>query len=241
MTDEAEPVCASCGAPWREGAKFCRACGAREGVVRRERDAELGAVTALVLCFVGVLVVLLASAAIESRNTTSAVVYTGFVVLGLASCASVGRGAVQESLGGAATLKWVGVGFAGGLVAISVNWAYVAGLGALIEPEGFVLPEERPLWLELLDTALVTALLEEWLCRGVLFVACQRLMGQRSTLLVTSILFALLHGLQGYLLAVPHRFATGMILGWLRQRSGSLVPGVIAHAVNNAIAVLLSR
>jgi membrane protease YdiL (CAAX protease family) len=37
--------------------------------------------------------------------------------------------------------------------------------------------------------------------------------------------------------ALPHRFATGLVLGWLRERSGSLAPSITAHFVNNALAV----
>ena len=82
---------------------------------------------------------------------------------------------------------------------------------------------------------------EEGRCRGVLFVACSRVVGPRATLLLTTALFALLHGLQGHVLAVPHRFVAGLAFGWLRARAGALVPGIAAHALHNALAVLVGR
>lgn len=234
-------ACARCGAPLRAEASFCPGCGARAGAERREPDAEQGAVVALILCFAGVLLVLIASAAIEDEILFDLAAYGGFIALGLAGCAALGRGAFRASLADAPGERWVAMGLAGGLVCIAINWSYVAALGALIGAEDQIEPQRGPLWLDLLTTAAATPLLEEWLCRGVLLVACARLMGDRSALLVTSALFALLHGLEAYVLSVPHRFASGLVFGWLRLRSGSLVPGVIAHAVNNAFAVLLSR
>jgi len=231
--------CARCGAPLRAGASFCPGCGARAGAELREPEAEQGAVVATLLCFAGVLLVLIASAALQDEVLFEFAVYGGFVGLGLAGCAALGRGSFRASLGGAPGERWVAAGLAGGLVCIAINWSYVATLGALIGAEDVAGPEPGPLWLDLLTTATLTPLLEEWLCRGVLLVACARLMGDRSALLVTSALFALLHGLEAYVLSVPHRFASGLVFGWLRLRSGSLVPGVIAHAVNNAFAVVM--
>jgi len=233
--------CARCGAPLRAGASFCPGCGARAGAELREPEAEQGTVVAMLLCFAGVLLVLIASAALQDGVLFEFAVYGGFVGLGLAGCAALGRGSFRASLRGAPGERWVAAGLAGGLVCIAINWSYVAALGALIGAEDVAGPAPGPLWLALLTTAALTPLLEEWLCRGVLLVACARLMGDRSALLVTSALFALLHGLEAYVLSVPHRFASGLVFGWLRLRSGSLVPGVIAHAVNNALAVVMAR
>jgi membrane protease YdiL (CAAX protease family) len=48
----------------------------------------------------------------------------------------------------------------------------------------------------------------------------------------------LLHALNGAGgLELPHRFVTGLILGWLRLSTGSLAPCVLAHFVNNALAL----
>ena len=68
-------------------------------------------------------------------------------------------------------------------------------------------------------------MIEEWLCRGVLWAACRRVTGTAGTLFVTAVIFAILHGLNGLsLLEMPHRFVSGLILGWLRWRTRSVVP-----------------
>ena len=60
-------------------------------------------------------------------------------------------------------------------------------------------------------------------------------------LVITAALFALLHGLGGASrFEMPHRFAAGVLFGVLRLRSGSLVPGMIGHAVNNALAIVIA-
>ena len=40
-----------------------------------------------------------------------------------------------------------------------------------------------------------------------------------------------------YLFEVPHRFAMGLMLGWLRHRTGSLAPCVLAHALHNGVVM----
>ncbi len=91
------------------------------------------------------------------------------------------------------------------------------------------------LWLAMV---LFPVLSEEWLDRGVLWAALRRVTGVRATVLCTAILFALMHGLNGGgILEVPHRFVVGLGLGWLRLRSGSLLPGILAHALLNTLAI----
>ena len=50
----------------------------------------------------------------------------------------------------------------------------------------------------------------------------------------------MLHGLNGlHILEVPHRFAMGCALGWLRATTASLWPCVAAHAIHNGVALLV--
>lgn len=244
--DGPDPItCAECGRDLRPGASFCGACGTRVGAVRTERGAESGAIAALAVTFAGALVTLLLVAAFPTDRelVASALAYTGFVLVGLAGCAALGRGGLRASFAGPSTERWIAVGLAGGALSFAVSFGYVEGLARLVGDGGELgfEPARPPLFVELLDTALVTPLVEEWLCRGVLFVACTRVIGARGTLVLTSALFALLHGLEGYVLSVPHRFVAGLVFGWLRQRSGSLVPGIVGHALHNGLAVLVGR
>ena len=49
----------------------------------------------------------------------------------------------------------------------------------------------------------------------------------------------LLRLLYGYVLELPHRFVMGLLLGWLRARSNSLAPCVLAHFTHNLLAILI--
>ncbi|MCM1078673.1 MAG: CPBP family intramembrane metalloprotease [Bacteroidales bacterium] len=52
----------------------------------------------------------------------------------------------------------------------------------------------------------------------------------------TAMLFAAVHGNPAQM---PHAFLVGILMGWLCRRSGSIVPGIIVHWVNNSIAFAL--
>lgn len=52
----------------------------------------------------------------------------------------------------------------------------------------------------------------------------------------TALLFAAVHGNPAQ---IPHAFLIGLLLGWLCYRSGSIVPGIVVHWVNNTFAFLL--
>ncbi len=50
----------------------------------------------------------------------------------------------------------------------------------------------------------------------------------------------MMHGLGGgWVLEFPHRFVSGLIFGWLRLRSGSLLPGMLAHFLHNALSLIV--
>ena len=53
---------------------------------------------------------------------------------------------------------------------------------------------------------------------------------------VSALLFALVHGNPAQM---PHAFLAGLLLGWMFYRTGSSVPGVVFHWVNNSVAYVL--
>jgi membrane protease YdiL (CAAX protease family) len=79
---------------------------------------------------------------------------------------------------------------------------------------------------------LVGPLVEEWLFRGVLWSAVRRRSKPAATIVITSAVFALSHGLARWL-EFPCLFAFGVLLGVLRHRSGSLAPTILAHSLTN--------
>ncbi|MET0236208.1 MAG: CPBP family intramembrane glutamic endopeptidase [Kibdelosporangium sp.] len=88
---------------------------------------------------------------------------------------------------------------------------------------------------------------EEWGWRGVLLPRLVK-HGVWPGLLLSGGIWAIWH-LPGYLATgdmrglvafIPFVLLLGVIVGWLRLRSGSLIPAVIAHGTNNAIVLGLN-
>ncbi|WP_049623316.1 CPBP family intramembrane glutamic endopeptidase [Frateuria defendens] len=87
--------------------------------------------------------------------------------------------------------------------------------------------------------ATVAPLIEELLFRGLLLSALLQRFGAGWAVAISSLLFATVHlpdlGFLWY--AVPNLTLLAVALAWLRLRSGSLWPAVLAHGVNNLLAV----
>jgi sodium transport system permease protein len=122
------------------------------------------------------------------------------------------------------------------------GWAVTIGLVArlLPPPETLVKTLEtelllggKPFFVLVLVTSLTPALCEELLFRGLVFSGLRRL-GPAAAVILSALLFGLAHASIYRLL--PTVFL-GLALGYTRLRSGSIVPGMIIHACNNAIAV----
>jgi len=79
---------------------------------------------------------------------------------------------------------------------------------------------------------------EELLFRGVLLSALLQRLRAAGAVIVSSLLFALVHlpDLDFRWYALPALTLLAVALAWLRLRSGSLWPAIIAHGVNNLLA-----
>jgi sodium transport system permease protein len=89
----------------------------------------------------------------------------------------------------------------------------------------------------LLVTALVPAVVEELFFRGYLFTALRTALRPWTTVLLTALLFGLFHIVTGGL-AWPRLLVTtllGVVLGWVRLRTGSVLPGVLVHLLHNGL------
>ncbi len=98
----------------------------------------------------------------------------------------------------------------------------------------------QPGWLGFLVVLLLTsplqAIAEEVFFRGYLLQAIGSATGKAWMGIVgTALLFALFHGTQNPAL-FAHRFAFGLLAGWLVLRTGGLEAGIAAHIVNNLFA-----
>lgn len=235
--------CRHCGRELKRGIRFCSHCGHATSAGHKHLAAEAEkehtvprrAVAAIAAVFMGVVAALLSSLQIESANgvvPSLLMLAAGGLALGILSWPKPSR-----IFGSRPTLMDLGIGGIAGLLTFAIAWLYVLGLMSLQDAD----PEEveslaRVWW----SVVVVAPLVEEFLIRGVAWEALIRIRTPKSTLLVSSILFAMIHGLNGgFWLEYPHRFAGGLLIGLVRLKTGSLLPCIFAHMVWNALAVFL--
>ncbi|TXL81833.1 CPBP family intramembrane metalloprotease [Vineibacter terrae] len=75
---------------------------------------------------------------------------------------------------------------------------------------------------------------EELLFRGLIYGYVDGRFGARAAWATSSVLFALAHAEPAHVALV---FPIGVLLGWVRMRSASLWPCVLAHMINNIVVV----
>ena len=95
--------------------------------------------------------------------------------------------------------------------------------------EGFGWP-----WI-VLSICVAPALVEEFAFRGVMLQALRRVMTKREVVVVTALMFTVLHIAP---LAFPTLIMIGLVLGWVRLQSGSIWPCVLLHLCHNAVVLL---
>jgi ABC-2 type transport system permease protein/sodium transport system permease protein len=95
-----------------------------------------------------------------------------------------------------------------------------------------------PLALTVVTMAVVPAIFEESFFRGYLFSALHTKATTATAIVVSAIIFGLFHAINPSPLAPERVVSTtmvGLLLGWVRWRTGSVLPGIVLHAVNNAL------
>lgn len=116
---------------------------------------------------------------------------------------------------------------------------YIANL--LVEQSGlpntmeetFLAMSRNPIGI--LSITLLAPILEELLFRGAIQGALQRQIKPWGAIMISSLLFGLVHM---NLAQIPFAFFLGIIFGWLYYRTGSLLPGVVGHILNNTVATI---
>ena len=82
----------------------------------------------------------------------------------------------------------------------------------------------------------VIPFVEELTYRGLGFSLLARF-GRWPAILLVGILFGLAHGL---VVSLPIIVAFGCVLAWIRDRTGTVVPGMVLHATFNLIALVVA-
>lgn len=131
-------------------------------------------------------------------------------------------------------------------------WTFVAALGMMI-PSAYlseIMPELPDLSKNILLTiisndygyfviCLFAPFVEEVVFRGaILRTMLPRFSNKWKPILISALLFAVVHFNPAQM---PHAFIIGILLGWLYCRTGSIIPGVIIHFVNNTVSYIVAK
>lgn len=89
--------------------------------------------------------------------------------------------------------------------------------------------------LALLVIAVMPAIFEEAVFRGVILNTCEQSFGSVRTVFIVGFCFALFHGSPEQ---TVYQFIAGCAFAFLAVRSGSILPSVLMHFLNNGILVV---
>jgi membrane protease YdiL (CAAX protease family) len=130
------------------------------------------------------------------------------------------------------------------VVALLAIWAFGAALSPFLdatEEQGLV-PDEwdssrlPPFIAFFAAVTLVAPVVEELTYRGLGFTLLAT-HGKWLAILATGVLFGAAHGL---LVALPVLSFFGIAVGWLRERTESVYPGMLLHGTFNGVALIVS-
>ena len=91
--------------------------------------------------------------------------------------------------------------------------------------------------LTFISICILTPISEELLFRGYMLDALNRLHGKWPAIIISSIIFGMVH-FDPFTMGMAT--IGGVIYGWIRMRTGSLVPGIVAHAMWNTMALMVT-
>lgn len=129
-------------------------------------------------------------------------------------------------------LKWMGA-------AIGLYLLFIVFYGSLIvQPHQEDIAEALgPLPLQILLIAVIAPISEEICFRGMLYGGLREKLPRLVAAVITGVIFGGLHAFSG-VTAVPPLMVFGFLLSLLYEKTGSIVPGILLHMLNNSVALL---
>lgn len=162
----------------------------------------------------------------------------GFLMVPLALAAQRGASGLGEILRrlGVRGFSPSALGWMAATVGAYLAFAILYGL-LIVEPkqediaEGFgAVP------VQVLLIVLLAPISEELCFRGMLYGGLREKFPRAGAALLAGLIFGLLHAFTG-LTAVPPLVAFGFLLCLLYEKTGSIVPGILLHMLNNSVAL----
>jgi uncharacterized protein len=129
-------------------------------------------------------------------------------------------------------LKWMGAAFL-------AYFAFAVLYGLLItEPkQEDIATTLGPLPFQILLIVIAAPICEEVCFRGMLFGGLRERLSTIAAALVSATVFGALHAPEGITVVLP-LIAFGFVLALLYEKTGSIVPGILLHVLNNSIALV---
>lgn len=129
--------------------------------------------------------------------------------------------------------------FIGMIALMAVNGLLTLALGSFENPQADSITGGRALSpaelaAGLLLIAGLAPLVEELFFRGMVYPLIRARMGALPAIGLSALLFALVHFVP---LLLPSLFLVGVLLAYLRERSGSIWPSVLYHILQNSLAL----
>jgi len=120
-----------------------------------------------------------------------------------------------------------------------IQWIYPinAATAEALQPIGKLIAD-TPWYYVILVMAVIPAICEELVFRGFLLSGFRRLGNAWSAIALSSLFFAIIHGLLQQSL---NAFAMGLVIGYIAVKTGSLLPCILYHLTHNTITLFYSR
>jgi membrane protease YdiL (CAAX protease family) len=163
----------------------------------------------------------------------------GFLMVPMAIAAqrgAVGLGQILSRLGvrrfRLSALKWMAAA-----VGAYLLFAALYSL-AIVEPKQEDIADSfGPVPVQVLLIVIAASISEEVCFRGMLFGGLRERLPRVAAALVAGLVFGALHAVTG-ITAVPPLIFFGFVLCLLYEKTGSIVPGIVLHMMNNSVALL---
>jgi hypothetical protein len=175
-------------------------------------------------------------------STAASIVLQGIFAIGLIAVAvviaSMGRIPWREALRHLGLRRFQRSAWLYMAASVGVYLVFAALYVALVgEPEQEDIAEDfGPVGIQIVLVVLAAGFAEEVAFRGLLFGGLRTRMPGWAAALISAAIFGALHAFTG-ISAVPVLIGFGFVLALLYERTGSIVPGIVLHMLNNALAL----
>jgi uncharacterized protein len=248
----ASPVkfCRECGLPWDPAWSECQACVSRlskAAAVETDYAHDVRRIKSAVALYFALLAVSLVFMIYLLATEREPGVQADLVVSGAMSgivliwCAASWR-QVLPTLGKLSNPLWYLLGAAAAVPTYLLASAVVKGIESFgVQSVRYTDPffrEGHGFAMVVLVVCVQPAIFEELAFRGVIQSSLQLVMGTVSAIFVSALMFGVLHLSMP---SMPHLVTIGLVLAWMRAKTGSLYPGMLMHFTHNLLIISSER